>query len=99
MCVRDIGIASGHERYNMSFLTLDILCFAAVVVHGVFSCAAAKACAEDIDRYCSAAPPEERTAGSMLACLKGAHAARVALQPACKKEVFKLQLDAAEDYR
>jgi Golgi apparatus protein 1 len=83
----------------MSLLTVDVLCFAAVVVHGLCSCAAAKACAEDIDRYCSVAPPEERTASSVVACLKGAHAARVALQPACKKEVFKLQLDAAEDYR
>jgi hypothetical protein len=34
--------------------------------------------------------------GSVLACLKHAWSQ---LRPACQKEVFKLQLDAAEDYR
>jgi Golgi apparatus protein 1 len=83
----------------MSLLTVVVLCFALLWSMILCFCAAAKACAADIDRYCSAAPSEERSASSVLACLKGAHSARVALQPACKKEVFKLQLDAAEDYR
>lgn len=57
---------------------------------------AAKVCAEDIDRYCNVTLVTGSSARSVVACLKEAHAT---LQPACKKEVFKLRLDAAEDYR
>jgi hypothetical protein len=59
-------------------------------------CAAAKACADDIHKFCNVTWFAGLSPGSVLACLKEA---RTTLKPACQKEVFKLQLDAAEDYR
>jgi hypothetical protein len=58
--------------------------------------AAAKACVDDIHKFCNVTWFAGLSPGSVLACLKEA---RTTLKPACQKEVFKLQLDAAEDYR
>lgn len=61
----------------------------------VWPCAAS-ACAGDIGRFCSVTWFAGANPGSVLACLKGA---RAKLKPACQQQVFRLQLDAAEDYR
>lgn len=53
-------------------------------------------CAEDISKFCNITWFAGVSPGSVLACLKES---RASLKPACQKEVFKLQLDAAEDYR
>jgi hypothetical protein len=70
--------------------------FAESVLCQIGWCAAAKACADDISKYCNVTWFAGLNPGSVLACLKDA---RSQLRPACQKEVFKLQLDAAEDYR
>lgn len=61
----------------------------------VWPCAAS-ACAADIGSFCNVTWFAGTNPGGVLACLTGA---RGKLKPACQRQVFRLQLDAAEDYR
>lgn len=55
-----------------------------------------KACADDINKYCKVTWYDGMSTGNVMSCLRDVKAA---LKPGCKKEVFKLQLDGANDYR
>lgn len=56
----------------------------------------AKACKSDAEKYCNATWYFGNEAGHIIACLRDI---RDKLKPVCKKEVFKVQLDGAIDFR
>eukprot|EP00878_Enallax_costatus_P015261 GHUV01015979.1.p1 GENE.GHUV01015979.1~~GHUV01015979.1.p1 ORF type:complete len:801 (+),score=251.73 GHUV01015979.1:135-2405(+) len=56
----------------------------------------AKACADDANKYCNMTWFSGYRNGSVIACLRDI---RDKLKPECKKQVFKVQLDASYDYR
>ncbi|KAF8068299.1 GLG1 [Scenedesmus sp. PABB004] len=56
----------------------------------------AMACAADVAKFCNVTWFAGGRNGSVIACLRDA---RERLAPPCKREVFKVQLDAANDFR
>jgi len=56
----------------------------------------AKACKVDADKFCNVTWFFGYKAGQVISCLRDV---KDRLAPACSKQVFKVQLEAAEDYR